>query len=362
MSMKNILMFAIVLLVPFMLPSQVSARTDAMRQQCDVCHTMHNSQDSGTQFKGGGSSEALLNSACYGCHSNEIDPGTENAANTTPYVWQTDNVASYNSNTLAGGDFYWVSQDVPEHDPKGHNVEGIVSSQDTRTAPGGSPGGTEEFSATRPLTCAGKNGCHGNRLIENEIVAMSKAHHNDDGALMDGLTVATSYRFLLGVIGYEDPDWELTAVSGTTNHNQYNGAMRGDDTATATTATISNFCAGCHSDFHNIDSPRTGDGTADTSWGNPWIRHPVDFSMGALVGEYDNYGGAGVNDYLVTTPLASVNAVRTATVTGASESIIMCLSCHRAHGSPYDGILRWDYRNWPGSGYNGCGDCHTEKN
>ena len=215
--MKNILMFAIVLLVPIMLPSLVSARTDAMKQRCDVCHTMHNSQGSTAEFMGGGSSEALLNTACYGCHSNQhIIGGAVNSATTTPFVWQTNPPATYNAGILAGGDFFWVSQDTPEHDPKGHNVDGIVASQDTRIAPGGSATGTEEFSATRPLTCAGKNGCHGNRAYANEIVAMSKAHHNDSGAVMDGLTVAGSYRFLLGVIGYEDPDWELTAVSGTT--------------------------------------------------------------------------------------------------------------------------------------------------
>ncbi|RLA81698.1 MAG: hypothetical protein DRG33_00080, partial [Deltaproteobacteria bacterium] len=40
---------------------------------------------------------------------------------------------------------------------------------------------------------------------------------------------------------------------------------------------------------------------------------------------------------------------------------VQCLSCHRAHGSPYPDMLRWDYRNWPGGGMNGCAVCHTSK-
>ncbi|NOR60144.1 MAG: hypothetical protein GQ469_05880, partial [Methanosarcinales archaeon] len=46
--------------------------------------------------------------------------------------------------------------------------------------------------------------------------------------------------------------------------------------------------------------------------------------------------------------------------------MVMCLSCHRAHGSPYPDALRWDYTkmvagdagNWAGTG---CFKCHADK-
>ena len=191
---------------------------------------------------------------------------------------------------------------------------------------------------------------------------MSRAHHSDDGTTMDGSTVATSYRFLLGVEGYEAADWELNPSN--ISHNQYKGALRGADSPSP--STISNFCAGCHGDFHNNSSLRLAAGVSGVAWGNPWIRHPVDFGMGSLGGEYGGYGGV-LNDYVVETPLASVDvssvAVPKSTLLTADEdTIVMCLSCHRSHGSPYDAILRWDYQGWPAGGYNGCGDCHTEKN
>lgn len=349
--MKNMVLSIIVFFV-FMVPLHAMARTDAMRKQCSDCHTMHNSQDGATVSLGNG---ALLNASCYGCHSNAVD-GVLNGDNTKPpYVWQTNPRptvpdGAYADTTLAGGDFYWVS--LGGNDGTGHNVEGIVAAQDPRTA----PGGTEYFDAARPLTCAGTNGCHGDRLVANEIVSMSRAHHGDDGTT-DLSTVAGSYRFLKGVAGLEAANWELTATAG--NHNQYKGVIRANDIPSP--STISNLCASCHGDFHNNSSGATA-GVSDGPMTNPWIRHPVDFGM-ALSDEYASYGGLGLDVYQVQTPLASVDvSTLKATVPAANDRIVMCLSCHRAHGSPYDAILRWDYQNWPGGGYNGCGDCHTEKN
>lgn len=341
--MKNMVL-AIIVFCTVITPLNVMARTDAMRKQCSDCHTMHNSQDGATVAVGTG---ALLNASCYGCHSSS--GGVFNGADKTPYVWQAN--PTYGTHTLAGGDYYWVS--LGGNDEQGHNVEGVVLAQDPRTA----PGGTEFFDAGRPLTCAGANGCHGDRSVTNEIVAMKRAHHSDDGAAPDGSTVAKSYRFLNGVPGYEVADWELTPSN--LSHNQYKGEERGNDNAPIA-MTISKLCANCHGDFHS------GAGDAGTSNGtfgtDPWIRHPVDFGM-PLSDEYASYGGLGVNDYVVETPLASVDVSASQDkVTATNERIIMCLSCHRAHGSPNDAILRWDYQNWPGGGYNGCGDCHTEKN
>ncbi|MGA1795635.1 MAG: cytochrome c3 family protein [bacterium] len=41
------------------------------------------------------------------------------------------------------------------------------------------------------------------------------------------------------------------------------------------------------------------------------------------------------------------------------KDMVMCLSCHRAHGSPYPDMLRWDYDALVAG--KGCYTCHTAK-
>jgi len=45
--------------------------------------------------------------------------------------------------------------------------------------------------------------------------------------------------------------------------------------------------------------------------------------------------------------------------------LVMCLSCHKPHGSPYSDMLRWDYSEMiagDDSKSGGCFTCHTQKN
>jgi predicted CXXCH cytochrome family protein len=46
-------------------------------------------------------------------------------------------------------------------------------------------------------------------------------------------------------------------------------------------------------------------------------------------------------------------------------AVVMCLSCHRPHGSNQPDMLRWDYRNMiagDDTKSGGCFTCHTTKN
>jgi len=48
------------------------------------------------------------------------------------------------------------------------------------------------------------------------------------------------------------------------------------------------------------------------------------------------------------------------------EDLVMCLSCHMAHASPYDGMLRFDYTQQTAGNATtglgtGCLACHTTK-
>ncbi len=344
----------------------------AVSGQCSDCHTMHNSQagsavsqnliDGSTTTT---TNPGLLKANCVGCHEGDNSAGSLE----TPYVLDLD-VPEYGSNgtgtgsdstTLAGGNFYWVSSGsvyTSTPDTCGHNVDNIAGADSRHsTVP---PGGTD---LGAQITCAGTGGCHGDRTVAGNVDAMYGAHHNNDmTAWKDGTSLADSYRFLLGVQGLEDSSYEYRPDAS--NHNKYYGVDRTLETGEAA-GSISGLCADCHTDFHE-GSGEIAAGTFGTS--GVWLRHPTNFDMGraSSSAEYESYnGGTGTgNTYSVISPVGTDDTSTTINSTvysQAGDAIVMCLSCHRAHGTPYGSILRWNYRDWPGTGYNGCAVCHTSK-
>ncbi len=316
---------------------------------CGECHTMHYSQGGGVlqQWGQSGPYKALVIKDCIGCHT-----GTNTGTNATPYVLSLNPTygetgTESNTDTLAGGNFYWVQTD----DAKGHNVKGITQTDQTwgTTPPGGNDMGQQ-------ITCAGKYGCHGDPSIEGDFESLLGAHHARDDTI-DGSSVGKSYRFLYQVLGYEDSDWEYQPT--TTQHNQYKGVDRTSDTQ-SDASTISALCARCHGDFHQDVS--------SSSWGSPWFRHPTDYDLGNTKtdSEYRAYPGnygPSAGSYSVIAPVGSedVSAPKS-TVTFNNDTIVTCISCHRAHGTPYPRLLRWNYFDWPGgTTINGCNACHTTK-
>lgn len=360
-----------------LVPSLASAKASG---PCSDCHTMHNSQDgvdlSATAYG------ALTKGDCIGCHT-----GINVADGNKPYVLQiaepTYDPASSGtaggSTTLAGGSFWWVSQ--TGGNAKGHNVVDVAAEEDTVIAP---PGWDETFDAngrlnngaaswTAQITCAGTNGCHGLHetaglvAITNDWDSLSGSHHASDDTI-DGTTVATSYRFLKGILGTEDSDWEFQPTA--TAHNQYYGEDKTSDLeGNADTATISYLCAECHGDFHSGVN-NLGAASVDATPGSPWIRHPSDYDMGNVDDKIDYAGyGGGTHIYSVIAPVASTDvSVVLGTVYGAAggndDAIVTCISCHRAHGTPYDDLLRWDYATCSSGDDDaacGCFQCHTTK-
>ena len=87
-----------------------------------------------------------------------------------------------------------------------------------------------------------------------------------------------------------------------------------------------------------------------------WIRHPTDIAL-PTSGEYGVYDPTTA--YNVQTPVAWLNPSSPA----RSDAVVMCLSCHKAHGSPYPDMLRWDYTTSiaGGGASGGCLNCHTGK-
>ncbi|MCJ7601195.1 MAG: hypothetical protein MUO63_06785 [Desulfobulbaceae bacterium] len=350
--------------------------------QCGNCHTMHFSQGGVAPLDADlnpytGPNEALLYTNCIGCHQGD------NSGGVTPFVLDTTGAPTYGTNTLAGGNFYWVAIGGGGDDNKGHNVAGISAADGIGTTP---PGWNAAFNANTQvaaagpwgsqLTCAGTYGCHGMHGPGTiaDLNAISGAHHENNSTI-DGSTTGRSFRFLYGITGIEDDDWEYTSAAG--DHNQYFGYDRANDTppvAVPGKQSINYLCAECHGDFHSGDADDSGADTGNDA-ASPWLRHPTDFDMRDLAAgsEYRQYGDGGVGVYNPLVPLATDNATLTGGYyvvdavisdvfsSGDGDALVSCISCHRAHGSPYADLLRWDYKSWPGGGYNGCAVCHTTK-
>lgn len=360
---------------------------------CVGCHTMHNSQDGApmaTNVDGtpdaSPNAKLLKRDGCLGCHSGAYSTsGT--VLDAIPKVLALSAPTPGDQDYAAGGNFYWVAQTggvIP--DAKGHNVGYVRDASDAtftdNIPPGYDTAMTDRrgpFDASHQLTCAGTYGCHGVATSDNDYTALTGAHHGVENAngFSDGTTIAKSYRFLMGIKGVESADWEYSGVSAT-NHNQYHGEDR-DSNAYSDTTTISHLCCKCHGIFHTA---------ADATFASPWIRHPTDFDLSNATGteyEYYNAGNGTDNDYSPIAPVAADmsgcddnTAISTMTVskvfgsppaglTGKDIAIVTCISCHRAHGSEYADILRWDYSTMNAGGTssndnnNGCFICHTTK-
>ena len=338
---------------------------------CSDCHTMHNSQG-GNDVVSGGPYKELTKGNCVSCHT-----GTNDGTNNIPYVLDS-NAPTYNfdgsKNTLAGGNFYWVATSGGATDSKGHNVVGIASADAAigQTPPGFNStdytgnGAVGTSWSSNQLTCAGAYGCHGDHSASDDYSAISGAHHADDTTI-DGSTVGKSFRFLKGIKGTEDSDWEYTTSSS--DHNGYY-ATDYQTSGTINTYSINYLCAECHGNFHKnseIDSSANA--------GSPWLRHPTDFDMNNVSSkEYGNYPNATLfnsvsvaGDYFPDVPVGNTaGAVKSTVLSASGDAIVLCISCHRAHGSPYADLLRWDYSQCqasssPQSSACGCFACHTSK-
>jgi predicted CXXCH cytochrome family protein len=364
--------------------------------ECVNCHTMHNSQDgapmalSGAAWEAGGVLNGTADSSpngnlliadCIGCHSSAtsqtiISAGSSDIPIVYNHVLPVD--------PLAGGNFYWVAQG---DDTKGHNVYGI-SSQDTNiSAAEGAPGHDGiscGFASSCHATLAAppvpggtggtgnwnRGGCQGCHVFtyhheDNDVYRFLKGHGGtflgEDITPVKDIGTYTDY-----TTGVEDDDWEQET---STHHNWYSGTSaeysgNGFSDGLALRHTITAFCSGCHWGFHgptgvDLIYPTLGMGPM----GGPWVRHPVDIAL-PTTGEYATYGSDPITNYSTETPVAWETLPSDLDGTGAAGPVVMCLSCHRPHGSDQPDLLRFDYDTMQAGlgGSGGCFNCHSDKN
>lgn len=318
----------------------------------------------------------LLRGDCLGCHGQATAQKIVNMnGSLVPQVMHSDA-----GGDLAAGNFGYITGiKGTAANSHGHNVIGLGAAfQETAFGsqlPGGirQTGHEDYIVNSSNLTCAGVNGCHGYRLasgVPTDVDALKGAHHNNvDGQLMVADTAANSYRFLVGVKGYENQTDKWQNVSAS-SHNEYYGATtpmtlgcsatscHGNNGVSPPNHTISGFCGTCHGNFHTLSAGDSdGIGPNITS---PFIRHPNDIVL-PNSGEYQNY-----TTYSVQAPIGRTTIPASAgSVVTPGADVVTCLSCHMAHASPYPDMLRWDYSQMnahqSGDVNTGCFTCHTTK-
>jgi hypothetical protein len=325
----------------------------AVQGQCSNCHTMHNSQN--------GSPEAiddagvldptpraqLTKASCLGCH---------NGALSIPAYTQPDVVLPMASgNQTAAGAFDTTGLAATQH-----NVRDLTWTNDELAVGGllnvtpGNPGDSPiTINGAAQLDCAGATGCHGNHDAEGSDVGINGYHHG-----------STAYRFLtygtattpVNIESQGSLDWETGNTEGpvgSTNHNVYLSAAADDD---GDVNTISAFCSNCHGIFH---------GESDTTVGGlgvVWNRHPTETDFNGLT------GGTGITTDYITNPIGFSGTDYTANTPGipyqdVTVGRVVCVSCHRAHATDQNDILRFSYatQDAGGGGTTGCLGCHISQ-
>ncbi len=217
-----------------------------------------------------------------------------------------------------------------------------------------------------------------------------------------GHGVADGYRFIRGLKGWgnETNRWE----NNNADHNEYYGVTTGldpnalgcqachvegtdlnersdetalvgadlvgtrasvDSTLITPNNSMSGFCSSCHGKFHSSGAGTDYDGGAiDNGVSGAFLRHPSDYII-PNSGEYAAY-----QLYTATAPVARPNLIASETAVRPGTDMVMCLSCHVAHASDQDFMLRFDYSAMTAGDYTdissaqgigGCLACHTEK-
>ena len=302
--------------------------------QCSNCHTMHDSQEKITQTTGGPLNTLLLDD-CIGCHTAaNVSTDPLDDSHHTPYI---KGAGLDDEHCLAGGFF---SDDINDdlHRGRSHTLGCTV--EPAGYDRGASPGG-DWYNESEGLSCAGASGCHGNQTSSDDMSGIKGGHHN----------TSSTYRMLYvhndPVAGIPAADYEEYIITGygdaRAEHNVYSaGTVNG--------ATISEFCAKCHGNFH-------GNGNTNSS---PFTRHPTDHDIPDNWAIQANFYTEYTDIDRVYNPLGFDGLSET-----AADGQVTCLSCHRAHGTDNTDILRFPYNSQiAGAGDDdsyGCLGCHQQQ-
>lgn len=276
--------------------------------RCGGCHIMHGEQAGQILFVG---NEPLLAASsptdlCLTCHGGDngvfglspLNPPPERGAGNFVFLLED------NLNDGPNGQIYPIAGQAA-----GHSIvsmaNGVTADSQWLYGPGG------DF-PTNELGCVSCHDPHGN--------ANFRMLHGA-GPIQNGLFI------------FDNPAPLAVGISATDPF-----AEESNDRHTAYRSGMGQWCANCHGQYHDGPGPKT-------------IKHEFDESISEE--ELDNYnsyngdadpaGGNAATAYLAAVPFEDPAATTDNTSGPGPGSRVMCLTCHRAHGSSAPHAVRWDF-------------------
>jgi hypothetical protein len=371
--MKRInILFAIIFVVActFCFTGVSEAFHDGGVAYCEGCHTMHNSMDGKAvttnlpQYQAG---PYLLkasdqSSTCLNCHqkagltgpsSYHISTAESDMPTGVPPIQMTP-----------GGDFgwlkktyNWVGTDTGPQTSKGerhgHNIIALDYGYQADTTITEAPGGDAFQYPANQLSCISCHDPHGkyrrtsSGAITTGGLPIIASGSYVDSPNPDATHAVGAYRLLAG-LNYQPASLSGSYAFGIGTSfiavapDDYNRSEASTDVRIAYGKNVSLWCANCHTLMHS-------------TYGS--VIHPVDQQLASTIaGNYNKYvktgdlSGTVSTSYLSLVPFQMDNTTNvtgtlkpavTSTAGPLSTDRVMCLTCHRAHASAWDSIMRF---------------------
>lgn len=361
------------------LESGSAAFHDGGAGSCVGCHSIHGS-DIATI---GGPSllrEQDASSTCLFCHQQGGDSGPTDYHVSTPINELPQGIPP--KQLTPGGDFGWLKKTyswVPgpslppaysQGERHGHNIVAADFLYDGDSTYSAAPGGTYPSNQLSCISCHDPHGKY--RRNADGSISTTWSPIIGSGSFASspnpGVNQAVGVYRLLGGKGYLPKS--LTGGFAFVNDppaavapDAYNRSEAATQTRVAYGAGMSEWCRNCHPDMHTPAWP-----------GNTNLLHPAGNSAGLGAVKAVNYNAyiktgdlsglantsylslvpfeEGTTDYATLKPHATSND---SWLVGPDNTMaqVMCLTCHRAHASGWNGIMRWnaetDYIEYNGS-------------
>ena len=347
---------------------------------CEGCHTMHNSFQSTSMIVAGGAANPLASntyllkgadqsSTCLFCHGKGNTLSSYHIS-TQSIVSVGNQPAGIPQQMTPAGDFSWVkinyktvgSTGTGTGERHGHNIIASDYSYVADATNTKAPGATTTYLASG-LNCIS---CHDPHSDARRDSTGAIVHRNPTGtfptikgsgsygAAVTGPNYAVGvYRFLGGT-GYapkSNPSLPFTAEAPlAVVPSTYNRGESTAETHVAYGSGMSEWCANCHNSMLSQSYVS----------GTPGHPHPAGaiISNATILSNYNAYvksgDMSGTQGYTSLVPVEEGAAATYASLasdatntpgigytTAQAGAVVMCLSCHRAHATAFDSMIRW---------------------